>query len=746
MKKPVIVSAQLYFSPPLGGAEISQMNYFSRLKEFYDIHVYCFMRDDRKFHSKEEFIKDGIHITRSPFPINVTIREAIKKEKPDLIITQLLGSESVVNEAYINDVPCIYFAHGVFEDICFGGLRRDCPHYDVITCPHSPDCRYAEDLYRHYEKYKKCKMIICNSEFMMNCFHKFFPELADKIRVISPDFNYDLFQYNKKEKTDKINVLAVNSSPLKGRDLIFDIAFKNQDIHVTYVDVRAPDYNFLSRSPNITIMDKVSREQMADLYQKADVTLITTDLEETFSGVACESILSGTPVVCTRKGNLPNLVKENKSGYIIDTLEYNEWVEKLRKAASEGVNESFSNGIRLRLNIEKNTSLINKYFNLVIKEHEYDSPFVAKEHFRSFGDKKIMFFAKFYFPPLGGGEYFIHNVLTHLIKKGFKCEGACYCNPDPRIRMMNNVVDWRGIKVHQLGSISYELIVKFFKEHKPDLVITQSFDAPAIVAAAKSLGIKTILGTHFWRNICEVQDDFVNMLTRPMNTVKIRKDLHRVFEEADELYVNSHFMQKAVKRYVGREIDCIINPILDKERVICENRDGKYVTIINPDVGKGGRLFLAIAKMMPDVEFMCVGFGNDLLPENTSINQEIRNRKNIIVKENTDKMSDVYAQIKILLVPSLVDETFSMVALEGMANGIPVLTTNYGNLPFLVGQNGIILDPFDPFLWKEKIESLMEDSKFYERYSKMMLDRSKAFEPKVQLSKFYQMVTKCIGE
>lgn len=745
MRKPILGFFALYADPKLGGAEQSMMSYFSRLKEFYDIHVYCFMRDDNKFHSKEEIIKDGIRVTRSPLPIDVTVREFITKIKPDIIITQLLGSVSVVNEAYLHDVPVVYFAHGVFEDICMGAVRPDCPHFDVITCPHSHHCKYAADLYNHYEKYKKCELIICNSEFMKDCFMKFFPDLAEKIRIIPPDFNYDLFQYSRKTKKERIHLLAVNSSPLKGRDLIYEIAYRNQDFHLTYVDVRGPDYNFLARTPNITLLNKVSREQMADLYREADVTLIPTVLEETFSGVACESILSGTPVISTMKGNLPNLVKERKSGYTIGELDYREWVDKIKLAASEGVNESYSDSIRSKLDIGNNTNLIHGHLTSVIQEHQNKSPFAMQDQFRSFGEHKVMFFARFMYPPLGGGEYFIHNVLSHLTKRGFECEAACYCDPDPRIKMQDNVVDWRGIKVHQLSRISYDLIVKFFKKHKPDVVITQSYDAPDIVTAAKSLGIKTVLGTHFWRNICEVQDDHVNMLTRPLSTVTIRKDLHKVFDNADELYVNSQYMQKAVKRYVGKNIDRIITPILDKDRVISEESDRKYVTIINPDIGKGGRLFVEIAKSMPDTEFMCVGFGNEILPDNISINSEIRSISNIVAQDKTDNMSEIYGQAKILLIPSLVDETFSMVALEAMANGVPVIASNYGNLPFLLSSNGIVIDPYDPFIWKENIENLINDREYYARYSKMMLDRSREFDPEVQLNKFYEMVVKCIG-
>jgi glycosyltransferase involved in cell wall biosynthesis len=745
--KPVIGAFMLYYMPePLGGAERSTHNYFKRLSKYYDIHVTCFMHGDRKFFQKDDLVVDGIHIIRTPQPIDMAVRSFIVNYKPDMIVTQLLGSDIVVNESYKYDVPCVFFAHGVFEDICLGGIRRDCPYTDVMTCDiKGPNCTYSLNIDRNLEKYKKCESIICNSKFMIDCFKRFYPEVSEKIKLSCPDFDYDLFQYSDKRPSDKIRILAVNSSVLKGRDLIFDIAYRNQDLEVIYVDVRQPDHNFLVRSPNIRILGKVSREEMSELYKEANVTIIPTVLQETFSGVACESILSGTPVLCTPKGNLTDLVKD-KGGKLIDSLNYEDWIDYIRIFSKSVINEKYSNFVREKLNCEKNSEDMKELFDSILKEKQLNNFIIDKENFIKVGDKKIMFLARFFYPPLGGGEYFIHNVLSYLIKMGYNCEAACYCHPDPRIKMKECVTDWRGIKTHQFSSISYEKIYNFLKKEKPDLVITQSYDAPDIVSAAKSLGIKTILGTHFWRNICEVEDNFVNMLTRPLNTVKIRKDLHRVFREADELYVNSEYMKRAVKRYVGVDIERIITPIIDRDRVISKEKDRKYITLINPDVGKGGSLFVQLSKNMTTNQFMCVGLGNDFLPENRIINENIKKQPNIIKVQNTDKMSEIYKVTKVLLIPSIVDETFSMVALEAMANGIPVLASNFGNLPYLLGEDcELILDPFDLFCWEEKIKELYSNDSYYSKCSEGMIRKAKMFDPDRQLELFFGMVQKCIG-
>ena len=747
MRKPVILFSVLYAKPSLGGAEISMFNYFRRLSKYYDIYAMCFMQGDRKFYARNEFIEDGIHVIQTPQPVDMAVHSFIFNHKPDLIITQLLTSDIVVNEAYKNDIPVIYFAHGIFEDVCFGYLRQDCPYDDVLTCPHDINCKYADDIARHSLKYKNCDHIVCNSEYTRDVFLKVFPETADKLSIVNPDFNYDIFQYEEKRKEDRIRVLAVNSSPLKGRNTVFDVAFNNQNMEFFYVDCRDCDHNFLARSPNIHLLGKIKREELADLYHNVNVTVIPTVMQETFSGVACESILSGTPVVSTQKGNLVKLVKDGISGYTLHDLDVNEWTEKIRLAAAMSVDKDYSDKLRKSLDSVGNTAKIKGYIDSLIRKYQEESVFATKDHFSLLYSKKILFFAKICSPPLGGGEYFIHSVLTYLKEKGYECLAACYCHPDPRQKLKNEVIDWMGLEVHRFESMSYDICSNFFKEQKPDLVITQSFDAPGIVAAANRLGIKTILGTHFWRNICDIEGNFVNMLERPLSTVKLRKDLHPVFKEADMLYVNSEYMRKAVKRYVGVDIERIISPVLDRDRVIAKNINREYVTIINPDHGKGGRLFVELAKQMPDIKFACVGLGNDCFAENAKINREIKGIGNIKLIEHTDNMSEVYGIASVLLVPSMVDETFSMVTLEAMANGIPVIASGYGNLPFLIGANngGFILDPTDIFLWQEKIRQLMEDKELYNRCSEGVLNRSKDFDPEIQLEKFYKMVVECIG-
>ena len=307
---------------------------------------------------------------------------------------------------------------------------------------------------------------------------------------------------------------------------------------------------------------------------------------------------------------------------------------------------------------------------------------------------------------------------------------------------------WHGIDVAQ-EQIRSNLDLRHVLERElPDLVLTMSYDAPYIVREAKRVGAKTILGTHFWRNICEVPKVFDKMLTRPKDTVRVLNQYHEVFDIADECYVNSKFMQLGVERYVGKKIDRIIHPILDVERITAP-KDGqhRYITMINPEYYKGGGMLVEVAKRMPKRNFLCVGRPPENAGEiNKKVDEAIAQAHNIKVIEKNDDMSSIYGDTSVLLIPSIVDETFSMVALEAMWNKVPVVASVNGNLPFLVEDASITLDVDDPDLWIKSIESLLDDEEYYKMIQDKCKERAWEFYPDKEFEKFEEMVKACIGE
>ena len=95
--------------------------------------------------------------------------------------------------------------------------------------------------------------------------------------------------------------------------------------------------------------------------------------------------------------------------------------------------------------------------------------------------------------------------------------------------------------------------------------------------------------------------------------------------------------------------------------------------------------------------------------------------------------------------PSLVDETFSMVVLEGMFNGIPILASNVGNIPYLLEDGGFLLPPNDVIAWESAIDGFFNDEDLYNDMSKRGKEVAKRYLPENELEKFMKLVKGLIG-
>jgi glycosyltransferase involved in cell wall biosynthesis len=85
-----------------------------------------------------------------------------------------------------------------------------------------------------------------------------------------------------------------------------------------------------------------------------------------------------------------------------------------------------------------------------------------------------------------------------------------------------------------------------------------------------------------------------------------------------------------------------------------------------------------------------------------------------------------YAGARLLVVPSL-DEGFCLPALEAMSAGIPVVATNRGSLPEVMGDTGSLVDPTDTTAFADALERAVTDDAWAERQARAGLVRAAEF-------------------
>ena len=93
---------------------------------------------------------------------------------------------------------------------------------------------------------------------------------------------------------------------------------------------------------------------------------------------------------------------------------------------------------------------------------------------------------------------------------------------------------------------------------------------------------------------------------------------------------------------------------------------------------------------------------------------------------NFEDLVFMYAGAKALIFPS-VYEGFGLPPLEAMACGIPVIASNTSSVPEVVGEAGILIDPFDADMFAEAMMNLADDISFREMLAEKSLTRSQLF-------------------
>ncbi|WP_082028777.1 glycosyltransferase family 4 protein [Xanthomonas sacchari] len=317
--------------------------------------------------------------------------------------------------------------------------------------------------------------------------------------------------------------------------------------------------------------------------------------------------------------------------------------------------------------------------------------------------------------PMGGGESFIHQTCRILGEFGVQCVWLSFIHPQSGWYSESRTIHTPYYVDERRATGDCEADIRgAIERYRPDLVHAHGGTSEAVIRLADALRTTAMVGYHFWNGLIELGGSGNQHIAEHIG----QHALAPAQPSRSGLvwkYVASEFMRDIYNALGGKEALNIVHPVPDQAQFMVE-RDGsaRHVAQVNVCALKGGHVFLKALRELGDrIPFLGVRSEPDPSELYEQIALEVAAKPHCVLR-GYGNVRDVYRHARMVIVPTLVDETFCRVAFEAAMNGIPVLTTRNGYLPQMLGDSGVYLSE-DPDEWVEAIGRLYDDTELLQQ-------------------------------
>jgi len=381
---------------------------------------------------------------------------------------------------------------------------------------------------------------------------------------------------------------------------------------------------------------------------------------------------------------------------------------------------------------------------------------------------RILIAADTYYPHVNGASYFAQRLAYYLQKHGNKVAVIAPSEMFSDTKETVNTVLVYGIKsfpvfVHPNFRFSAPVfkrsIEKIFDEFKPDIVHLQShfFIDRIVLKVAQKRKIPVVATNHF------MPENLVHYVPLPDAALKIIKklawrDFSRIFRQARQITTPTETAAKLIRGGLKKPVKAISCGI-DFEKFNTKNK-GEYLRkrykiskvpvllwVGRLDKDKNVDMTLhALSKALKKVNLHFVIAGVGAEAENLKdLTKKLKIQKHVTFAgfvpdkdlPNLYRIADCFAIAGIA-------ELQSIVTMEAMASGLPVLGVNAMALPELVhdGKNGFLFEIEDIDDYANKIVRIFSDKKLRDKMSKNSLEIIKKHDVNKTILEFEKMYKK----
>lgn len=312
--------------------------------------------------------------------------------------------------------------------------------------------------------------------------------------------------------------------------------------------------------------------------------------------------------------------------------------------------------------------------------------------------------------PMGGGESFMHQSAKILSELGFNCTWLSFADAqrgDYRSGTVSRTPYYTDLRV--TGGVDAGVVAQVVRDQAPALIHSQGEVNSLVAKVAGEARVPSLIGFHFWTGLVQLGPTGNRSILDNLRWHALGEPLPK--SEISTSYVVSEFMNDVYKRLGGTSDLEVFHPTPDPAHYLVTREDssGDAVVQFNVAPGKGGEVFLELADALGDSHAF-VGVQAEPLPSDFEARlQSVAQRKRLVQLSGYRSARSLYEHAKLIIIPTQVDETFCRVAFEAAANGIPVLATPAGNIPYVLGPSAGYLPFTDANEWIEQVAKLMTD-------------------------------------
>lgn len=175
---------------------------------------------------------------------------------------------------------------------------------------------------------------------------------------------------------------------------------------------------------------------------------------------------------------------------------------------------------------------------------------------------------------------------------------------------------------------------------------------------------------------------------------------------------NSRFLVRVSELLLDAPV-AHIPSIVEPDQFRCRT-GGDAVLFVNPTPAKGVHVAAALARLLPHRRFLFLRSWQD----HPQFRLHDVRLPNVEWLASTTDMRPIYARTKLVLAPSVLDESFGRTVAEAQVSGIPAVVSDRGGLPETLGGAGVVVPVVAPIeLWRDAVEGLFADGARYATFS-----------------------------